>query len=199
MADDLPPPETRRARLWRAAQVRGIPLRTILVTVAVVALAYGLAKLLYRLRDVLLLIVVAGFIALILNPLVVALQRWRIRRRGWAVAVVAVWMVVVFAGLLAAFGYPLVHGLTHFSQRLPSSVQNAEHGQGWIGHLVQRFHLGAWITHNASKLQSLAATLAKPALTVGKGAASLLATLGTIFVLIVLLLLEGPKMRQGLL
>ena len=36
-------------------------------------------------------------------------------------------------------------------------------------------------------------------MTVGKGAASLLATLGTIFVLIVLFLLEGPKMRQGLL
>jgi len=36
-------------------------------------------------------------------------------------------------------------------------------------------------------------------LTVGKGALSLLATLGTIFVLIVLFLLEGPKMRQGLL
>ena len=36
-------------------------------------------------------------------------------------------------------------------------------------------------------------------MTVGKGAASLLATLGTIFALIVLFLLEGPKMRQGLL
>jgi predicted PurR-regulated permease PerM len=36
-------------------------------------------------------------------------------------------------------------------------------------------------------------------LTVGKGAASLLATLGITFVLIVLFLLEGPKMRQGLL
>jgi predicted PurR-regulated permease PerM len=36
-------------------------------------------------------------------------------------------------------------------------------------------------------------------LTVGKGAASLLATLVTIFALIVLFLLEGPKMRQGVL
>jgi len=112
---------------------------------------------------------------------------------------VTIWTALVFAGLLAAFGYPLVHGLTHFSQRLPSYVQNAEHGRGWIGHLVHRFHLEAWITRNAPKLQSLGATLAKPALTVGKGAASLLATLGTIFVLIVLFLLEGPKTRQGLL
>jgi len=41
--------------------------------------------------------------------------------------------------------------------------------------------------------------LAKPALTASKGAASLLATLGTIFALIVLFLLEAPRMRQGLL
>ena len=31
-------------------------------------------------------------------------------RRGWAVAVVSVWAVLVFAGLLAAFGDPLAHG-----------------------------------------------------------------------------------------
>jgi predicted PurR-regulated permease PerM len=68
-----------------------------------------------------------------------------------------------------------------------------------VGHLVRRFHLQAWITRNAPKLNSLGATLAKPALTVGKGAVSLLATLGTIFALLVLFLLEGPKMRRWLL
>ena len=188
----------RHGRLRAAAAARSVPLATILVTVAVVALTYLAGKLAYRIRDVLLMLMVAGFIAVILNPLVVALQRWRIRR-GWAVAVVAVWTVLVFAGLLAAFGYPLAHGLAHFSQRLPSYVRNAEYGRGAIGQLVHRFHLQAWVTRNAPKLQSLGATLAKPALTVGKGAASLLATLGTIFVLIVLFLLEGPKMRQGLL
>jgi predicted PurR-regulated permease PerM len=189
----------RPGRLRAAATARGVPLATILVTVAVVAVTYLAGKLAYRIRDVLLMLMVAGFIALILNPLVVALQRWRIRRRGWAVAIVSVWAVLVFAGLLAAFGYPLVHGLTHFSQRLPSYVQNAEHGRGGIGHLIHRLHLEAWVSRNAPRLQNLGATLARPALTVGKGAASLLATLGTIFVLIVLFLLEGPKTRQGLL
>jgi predicted PurR-regulated permease PerM len=189
----------RRTRLRAAVSARGIPLATILVSVAVVALTYLAGKLAYRLRDVILMIVVAGFLALILNPLVVGLQRRRIRRRGQAVAVVTVWTVLVFAGLAAAFGYPLVHGLTHFSQRLPSYVQAAEHGRGWIGHLVRHFHLQAWVTRNAPKLQSLGTTLARPALTVGKGAVSMLATLGTIFALLVLFLLEGPKMGRWLL
>src|SRR5215813_2255571 len=189
----------RRARLRAAAAARGVPLAAILVTVAVVVLTYLAGKLAYRLRDVILMIVVAGFLALILNPLVVGLQRRWIPRRGWAVAIVTIWAVAVLFGLLAAFGYPLVNGLTHFSQRLPSYVAAAEHGNGWIGHLVARFHLQAWVNHNAPKLQSLGTTLAKPALTVGKGAASILATLGTIFALEVLFLLEAPKMRRWLL
>src|SRR5580692_5373918 len=189
----------RHGRLRDAAARRGVPLATILVTVAVVVLTYLAGKLAYRIRDVLLMIAVAGFLCLILNPAVVALQRWGIRRRGGAVAIVATWTVAVFIGLLVAFGYPLAHGVTHLSQGLPSYVQAAEHGRGWIGHLVTRFHLQAWVNRNAPKLQSLGTTLAKPALTAGKGALSLLATLATIFALIVLFLLEGPKMGQGLL
>src|SRR6516165_6203345 len=86
----------RRARLRAIAAARGVPLATILVTVAVVVITYLAGKLAYRLRDVILLILVAGFLAVILNPLVVALQRRRIPRRGWAVTVVIVWATVVF-------------------------------------------------------------------------------------------------------
>ncbi len=92
-----------------------------------------------------------------------------------------------------------MHGLAHLSQRLPAYVRDAQHGHGPIGHLVRRLHLAAWAQRNAPKLRSLGAGLAKPALTVGKGAASLVVTLGTIAVLVLLLLLEGPKMRRGLL
>src|SRR6202020_1560783 len=97
----------RHRRLRDAAARRGVPLATILVTVAVVVLVYLAGKLAYRIRDVLLMIAVAGFICLLLNPLVVALQRRGIRRRGGAVAIVVLWTVAVFVGLLVAFGYPL--------------------------------------------------------------------------------------------
>src|SRR5215510_11862278 len=51
---------TRRARLWAAAESRGIPLRAILTAVGVVVLVYLAAKVLYHLRDVILLVVVAS-------------------------------------------------------------------------------------------------------------------------------------------
>jgi predicted PurR-regulated permease PerM len=199
MPDNSPPPDSRRARLWKSAESAGVPLRTILVTVAVVAGAFLLGKLIFRLRDVILLIVVAGFLAVILNPLVVALQQWKIPRRGWAVALVTLWSVLVFIGLTVAFGLPLYNGITHLADTLPAYVSKAEHGQGWIGHLVRRYHVQSWIQSNVPRLVDFGKGLASPALSVGKGAFSLLIALLTIFVLTLLLLLQGPKMRASLL
>ncbi len=197
--DTSSPPTTRRGRLWAAAESRGIPLRAILTAAVVVVLVYVAAKVLYHLRDVILLMVVASFIAVLLNPLVVALQHWKIKRRGLAVAVVIIWGLLVFFGLALAFGYPLANGITHLAQDLPRYVSDAENGRGWLGHLVRRYHVTQWVAHNVPKLVNLGQGLTKPALTLGKGALTLVVALFTIFILVLLLLLQGPKMRTGLL
>ncbi|HEX5293255.1 MAG TPA: AI-2E family transporter [Streptosporangiaceae bacterium] len=201
MDDDrgVPPIGPRRARLRKAAESAGVPLPTILVTVAVVAATYLAALVVVHLRDILLLIVVAGFIALLLNPIVVGLGRIGVRRRGVSVAIVALLGLLAFVGLAAVFGYPLANGITHLADALPGYVRDAEHGRGELGQLVRRYHVQAWVQKNAPKLINLGQGLAKPALTVGKGAFSLLLELLTIFVLVVLLLLEGTKLRNGLL
>jgi predicted PurR-regulated permease PerM len=196
---DKAPSQTRRARLWRSTESQGIPLRAILVTVAVVVVTFMAGKLLYRLRDVVLLVAVSGFVALLLNPLVVYLQRWKVPRRGFAVAIVTFWAVLVFVGLAIAFGYPLIRSGTHLADQLPSYVDQAQHGRGWIGQLIRRYHVTTWVQHNSAKIASFAQSLGKPALALGKGAVSLLVALGTIFFLVLLLLLEGPKMRSWIL
>jgi predicted PurR-regulated permease PerM len=198
VSTDTPPP-TRRGHLRAAARALGIPLPAILTTVGVVVAVYLLGKVVYRLKDVILLIIVAAFIAVILNPAVVALQRWKIKRRGWAVAVVTLWALIVFVGLAIAFGSPLANAISHLAQKLPTYVTDAEHGRGWLGHLVLRYHVLPWVNKNAPKLVNFGEGLAKPALSLGKGAVSLLLELFTIFILVLLLLLEGPKMRRGLL
>ncbi len=175
-----------------------VPLRAILATVAVVVVVYLAGKIVDRLRDVILLLVVAGFIALLLNPLVVTLHRW-LGRRGIAVLVVTVLAVCAFAGLAVAFGYPLVNGISHLADNLPAYVRQAQDGQGWVGRLVTRYHLQQWVVKNAPKLVSYGRDLAHPALSLGEGAVSLVFSLFTIFVLVVLMLLEGPKLRSGIL
>jgi len=199
MADESAPPRTRRDRLWAAAAERHIPLRAILTTVAVVVLVFLAGKLAYRLRNVILIMLMASFFALLLNPLVIALQRWKIKRRGWAVAVVTFWGLVVFFGLAVLFGVPLANGVTHLAHTLPNDVSAVEHGRGWLGHLARRYHVQNWVNHNVPKLVNLGQGLAKPALSLGAGALTLLVTLFTIFVFVLLLLLEAPKMRRFLL
>jgi predicted PurR-regulated permease PerM len=189
---------SRYERIRHAAAARGIPLPAILATCGVVVAIYLLGKVAYQLRDILLMIAVAGFTTLLLNPLVGYVQRG-VRRRGWAVTIVILASVCVFIGLAVLFGYPLLNGLTHLARRLPSYVRDAADGHGWIGQLARRFRLQQWAAQNAPKLQTLATTLAKPALDFGKGAASVLATVATIFALAALFLLEGPRMSAGLL
>ena len=192
-----PPPRSRRERIRRSAESNHVPLRAIVFTVAIVAGVFLAGKLLYRLRDVLILMAVGGFIALVLNPQVVALQRWRVPRRGAAVALVTAWSVLVFAGLAVMFGYPLVNTITHLANNLPAYIRRAEHSRGWIGHLIRRYHIANWVRKNSPKLVSFAERLGKPALALGKGAASVTLELVTTFVFVVLLLLEAPKMRAA--
>jgi len=194
---DQPPPQGRLARLFSYADARHVPLRTIVVTVAVVAATYLAGLLIYRLRTIVLLVIVAGFVALLLNPLVVLLERW-IPRRGLAVTIVTLGALVFFAVLAYEFGNPLVNGITDLAGKLPGYVTSAQHGTGWIGHLATKYHVQSWVQKNAPKLVTYAESFSKPVLTVGKGAISLLIELFTIFVLVLLLLLEAPKMRKWL-
>jgi predicted PurR-regulated permease PerM len=189
----------RLGRLWAAADLRSVPLRTIIAAIVAVAFFYLAGKLVYRLRDVLLLLLVAGFVALVLNPLVLVLERHVVKRRGMAVTLVALLALLVFLGLCVAFGYPLVNGITHLAEQLPAYVSSAETGKGWLGQLVRHYHVQQWVSQNAPKLVTFGQDLSKPALALGKGALSLLVELVTIFILMLLLLLEGPRLRRGIL
>jgi predicted PurR-regulated permease PerM len=189
----------RLARLWNAADFRKVPLRTIVVALLAIALFYLAGKLIYRLRDVVLLMLVAGFVAMILNPLVRVLETYVVKRRGYAVSMVTLLALVAFGGLAYLFGDPLVNAITHLANNLPSYIKSAESGKGWIGHLLLKYHVQRWVAQNAPKLITYAQDFSKPALSFGEGALSLLVELFTIFVLVLLLLLEGSKMRRGIL
>jgi predicted PurR-regulated permease PerM len=103
--------DNRWERLRAAVHWRDLSAPTVITTVAALGAVYLTAKVVYRLREVLLLLAVAGFIALVLNQLVVALQRRLNTRRASAVAIVASGPALVFATLAAAFGYRLARAM----------------------------------------------------------------------------------------
>jgi predicted PurR-regulated permease PerM len=192
----------RRDRLFAAFANKGVPLRTILTIDAVVIVTWVLYRLIGRLREVILWILIAAFISLVLNPAVVALQRWRLKR-GSAVALVFVAAVLAFAGLLVLFGYPLVNSLTHFAEQLPHMISDLKRGHGTLAHLLDRVHLLSWVQKNAPKIQTAAHNLSKPALSVGtnlgKAVFSTILALTTIGFLSLFMLIEAPAIRRGFL
>ena len=199
---EVGPDAPRRERLFAAASGKGVPLRTILTVDAVVIATWVLYRLIGRLREVILWILIAAFIALVLNPAVHFLQRHRFKR-GVAIGLVFAAAAIVFAGLLGLFGYPLVNSLTHVAKSLPTWVNQVEKGHGWLAHTLQRFHLLSWVQKNAPKLETAAKNLGKPALSEGTnlaGAAfSTILSLFTIAFLSLFMLLEAPRIRSGLL
>jgi predicted PurR-regulated permease PerM len=200
--EDPGPDAPRRDRLFAAFANKGVPLRTILTIDAVVILTFVLYRLIGRLREVILWILIAAFISLVLNPAVVALQRWRLKRVS-AVALVFVVAVLAFTGLLVLFGYPLINSLTHFAEQLPHMIKELKKGHGTLAHLLDRVHLLSWVQKNAPKIQTAAQNLGKPALSVGtnlgKAVFSTILALTTIGFLSLFMLIEAPAIRRGFL
>jgi predicted PurR-regulated permease PerM len=183
--------------MLRTADLNSVPVLSILFAIFAVVAVYISGQVIYHLRDLLMLGLIGGFIALILNPMVVALQHWKVKRRGGAVAIVTLVALVVFLGLAVLFGYPLINGITHFAHALPGYVRSAQDGKGEIGRLFRKYHVESWVKRNSSHLTSLASGLGKPALALGKGAATAILALVAIFSFVVLLLIEAPKIRRS--
>ena len=193
---ELSPLGYRMRGLWRGADLRKVPLPTIIVSVLVVAGAYLAGKLIYRLRDVVLLLV-AWLYRAAAEPGRQFVMKCMIRRPG-AVFVVTLLSLFLFIGLLVLFGYHLVGAITSLVDKLPSYLASARTGRGWIGHLADQVPRPEMGDANTPKLIAYAQDLSKPALSVGEGAFSLLIELATIFILVLLLLLEGPRMSGGI-
>ena len=117
--------QTQRAYDLRVARI------ALIATGVVVLTGIGLA-LLWRIRIVVLLVVVSLFLAALLHPVISFVERRRVRR-GLATTIV----FFLSAALAIAVGYLLVHPVyssaTSFAKELPGLVRQAQHGKGQLG------------------------------------------------------------------
>ena len=95
----------------------------------------GLWALARAIGTVLLIMIVAGVIALILNPLVQVLQRGRIPR-GLAILVVYLGGFATLTGIGVLLANPASTQLSHFENNVPSLIKSANHDlanlQSWL-------------------------------------------------------------------
>jgi predicted PurR-regulated permease PerM len=94
-------------------------VRVILTAVAVLLVVYAL----YRVRAVLLLVFVAAFFAVGLDPAVRWLERKGIRR-SFSVMIILLALLLVLGGFIAAVVPPLVEQIANFATNLPNYVQD---------------------------------------------------------------------------
>ena len=166
-------------------------LRSVFVILSgVLVFAVGVL-LLWKLRRIVALVVIAAFFAIILNPVVDLVTRARIRR-SVATTVVFLLGVAAFAGMIYTFVRPIYDAGQDFARDVPGFVDRAQHGQGRVGELVKRFNLEEKVRDNAPKLQKALSNAGGPAVHAAETVASGLVALLTILVLSFLMLLEAP-------
>jgi predicted PurR-regulated permease PerM len=181
-------PDSSRAQRLKDLSVA----RTALISsCVVVCVGVGLA-LVWRLRVIVLLIIVSLFVAALLHPIVRFVERLGVRR---SIATIAVFFFSLAAAV--TLGYVLVHPVytsaTNFARELPRIVRQAQQGKGQIGHLVRRLSLESYVKKNVPHLESLISGLGRPALAIGRTVVGGIVALFSIAVLTFFILLEAPR------
>ena len=97
----------------------GAVFRNVFVVAAAVLLIYCL----YALRKLLMLVFIALFLAVGMDPAIRRLQGWGMRR-GYAVALILAGIVAFMAAFVAAVVPPLVDQVTEFATNLPEYVRD---------------------------------------------------------------------------
>jgi predicted PurR-regulated permease PerM len=185
------PVEARRSALARPERV---PVRTIATTIGMVLATAAILLLGWQVRRVLTWIVVAALLAVVLGPVVDLVERRLHLRRSLATLLVFLLVVLAFAGILAAFIRPLVKEGGQFADRAPAYVDQARSGRGPVGALIKRYKLDQYVQRNQARLREVGSRITTPALTVLRSVASTVVALVTVFVLVFLMVLQGPKL-----
>jgi predicted PurR-regulated permease PerM len=173
--------------------------RTVFVVLGIIVASFVVLSLLWKAREVLTWIVIALFLSLALNPLVEWLQARGIRRRGMAVAITMLGVVGLLVAIGAAFVPILVDQVRDFADALPDYVDDLVAGRGPLGFLETDYHIVERVREaiaqgGPGRIVGYSGT----AVGVARGVVTVVVGAITIFVLVIFMLLEGPKWVERL-
>ena len=178
-----------------------VHLRTaLLLTAALIGVFAGL-YVLWLTRQIIIWLLIAIFLAVALDPLVTWFQRHGLRSRGLAVlaAVIAVGAVLTGIGFLLL--PPLVNQLDDLIASLPKYVDDLTRGRGPFGFLERDYEIVEKVRERVQEGGSggIIVSFAGGALSVAAGVLSAIAAVATITVMVIFLLLGGPRWVQSFL
>jgi len=172
-------------------QPRRVPYNVILASIwLTIASAAGIA-LVYEWRTLIFHLVLATFLALVLNPAVRRLERLGMNR-GPAILLVVILSFLLFAGLIAAVAAPISSQGVNFAKHAPQYLQQAEQHKGPLSALARKFHLDKELTKAAPAISRTLSKLPSRIVGVLRQAASTAVSVATVLILAIFMLVEGP-------
>ena len=136
-----------------------VPWRTIVGSIGAVIGAVVVVDVVLIAQRVILLVVIAGFFAVVLAPLVRVVQTRLHARRGLAIAIVVFVCLASVLGLLALFVLPVRSQLAAVLADLPGTVRQAATGRGPVGSLVARLRLEQLVEDHRDSLTKAAESM----------------------------------------
>ena len=133
-----------------------VPWRSMVAAVLIVASFLSLVRALTAARRVVVWVLIAGFFAIVLAPLVRRVEARLRGHRGAATAIVMLAATVLFLGVVAIFVIPIRSQIVSTVTDLPGSVDQAASGRGPVGHLVSRLHLNKLVRDHQSEIRDWA-------------------------------------------
>ena len=188
--------ETTRARAGAPATWSDVPWRTIIATVGVVVATYVVVTLLLAAARILVWVAIAGFMAVVLAPLVARVNRRFGGRRTLATGTVVVATLLVLIGVAALFIMPVRTQLVAIITDLPGAVHDAANGKGPIGNIVHKLHVESYIKSNEGALANAADRLSGSSFEMAKTAANTAFAFVTIILLTFLFLSQSAAMGR---
>ena len=118
-----------------------VPWRTIVGAVAVVVATYLTILVVLATARILTWVMIAGFFAIVLAPLVKIVQSRVGGKRTLATAIVVFSTLLTMIGVVVLFVLPVRTQLAAILTDLPGTVHRAANGTGPVGRIVQRLSL----------------------------------------------------------
>jgi predicted PurR-regulated permease PerM len=174
-----------------------VPWRTIIATVGVVVATYAFLLLLLAAMRIVVWIAIAGFMAIVLAPLVGRVHRRFGGRRTLATGTVVFASLVVLVGLITLFIMPVRTQLVNIITDLPGTVHDAASGKGPVGNIVHKLHLESYVKSNEAKLTRAADRLSDSGFEAAQAAASAVFAFVTITLLTFLLLSQSAAIGRA--
>lgn len=179
-----------------------VPWRPMVAAVLIVASFLLAVRAISAARRVVIWVLIAGFFAIVLAPLVRRLEARLRGHRGAATAIVMLTATVLFVGVIALFLLPIRSQIVSTVTDLPGSVDGAASGRGPVGHLVTRLHLNKMVRDHQSEIRDWADRVNGQSFNIARSVVEGVLAFVTIFVTAFLLLTQTSAIGgavQGLL